>query len=125
MSVLFLSLCFVLFLLSIACRALHEYIRHDLERLCTRKSRSEYFDLIIDQYEAVRRGFEMLRSILLFSIPALAFAEISAAEEFRNPESVSEFFSMGFPTVRRSLRYANCLLFLSFFQINLIFCASA
>ncbi|MBQ2821016.1 MAG: HlyC/CorC family transporter [Thermoguttaceae bacterium] len=96
MSVLFLSLCFVLFLLSIACRALHEYIRHDLERLCTRKSRSEYFDLIIDQYEAVRRGFEMLRSILLFSIPALAFAEISAAEEFRNPESVSEFFSMIF-----------------------------
>lgn len=88
MSGYFLLLCFILFLLSIACRALHEYVRHDLERLCTEK----YFKLIIDRYVAVRRGFEMLRSLLLFYLPVLAVAEISISRSSETTSGVLGFW---------------------------------
>ncbi len=90
MSGCYLLLCFILFLLSIACRALHEYVRHDLERLCARE---EYFNLIIDQYVAVRRGFEMLRSILLFFLPILAFVEILRPLDSGMPKTAFAFFT--------------------------------
>ena len=70
------GLCVVLLLLSIGCRALHEFARHDLERICNRKNQEEYFKLIIDSHSRVRFGFEMIRSLLHFSIPVVAVYEI-------------------------------------------------
>lgn len=76
MMIFFVGLCLLLLFLSIACRALHEYIRHDLERLCTRQNCPEYFNAVIDHYESVRLGFEMIRSLLLFLLPILALYAI-------------------------------------------------
>ncbi|MBO5436245.1 MAG: HlyC/CorC family transporter [Thermoguttaceae bacterium] len=76
MSWIFLTLCLVLLLFSIACRALHEYVRHDLERLCQQKDTESYFAFIIAHYVEIRHGFEMIRSILLFTVPILAFREV-------------------------------------------------
>jgi len=75
-SPLYFGLCIALLLLSIACRTLHEFARHDLERICTRKNREEYFKLIIDSHSRVRFGFEMMRSLLHFSIPVVALYEV-------------------------------------------------
>ncbi|MDO4629505.1 MAG: hemolysin family protein [Planctomycetia bacterium] len=69
-------LCVLLLILSIACRALHEFIRHDLEWLCDVNKKKEYFRLVVDNYESVRGGFELLRSFLLFSIPVLITLEV-------------------------------------------------
>ncbi len=71
MTIVICSLCVLLLILSIACRAMHEYIRHDLEQLCIQNNKQNRFDIIVDHYEAVRTGFEMLRSFLLFSVPVL------------------------------------------------------
>ncbi len=71
MTAVICSLCVLLLALSIACRAMHEYIRHDLEQLCIQNNRREHFGKIVKHYEAVRTGFEMLRSFLLFSVPVL------------------------------------------------------
>lgn len=76
MSWIFLTLCLVLLLFSIACRALHEYVRHDLERLCQQKSMEAYYAFIIKHYVKIRHGFEMIRSLLLFTVPILAFHEV-------------------------------------------------
>ncbi|MBQ9456298.1 MAG: hemolysin family protein [Thermoguttaceae bacterium] len=75
-SPLYFVLCIVLLFLSIGCRALHEFARHDLERICNRKNQEKYFKLIIDSHSRVRFGFEMIRSILHFSIPVVAVYEV-------------------------------------------------
>ena len=106
-SPLYFGLCVVLLLLSIGCRALHEFARHDLERICNRKNQEEYFKLIIDSHSRVRFGFEMIRSLLHFSIPLVALYEVW-------PENVSkgaplEFIQeIGLPILPYFLLYIAC-----------------
>lgn len=106
-SPLYFGLCVVLLVLSIGCRALHEFARHDLERICNRKNQDEYFKLIIDSHSRVRFGFEMIRSLLHFSIPLVALYEVW-------PENVSkgaplEFIrEIGLPILPYFLLYIAC-----------------
>ncbi|MCR5164085.1 MAG: hemolysin family protein [Thermoguttaceae bacterium] len=106
-SPLYFGLCVVLLVLSIGCRALHEFARHDLERICNRKNQEEYFKLIIDSHSRVRFGFEMIRSLLHFSIPLVALYEVW-------PENVSkgaplEFIQeIGLPILPYFLLYIAC-----------------
>ena len=106
-SPLYFGLCVVRLVLSIGCRALHEFARHDLERICNRKNQDEYFKLIIDSHSRVRFGFEMIRSLLHFSIPLVALYEVW-------PENVSkgaplEFIQeIGLPILPYFLLYIAC-----------------
>ncbi|MDO4569072.1 MAG: hemolysin family protein [Planctomycetia bacterium] len=70
-------LCLVLFLLSIASRALVEFTRHDLKKKCSNKNTGAYFDVIINSYESTQEGIEMLRALLLFATPAAALCFVS------------------------------------------------
>ena len=77
----FAGLCTALFVLSIACRALEKFIRHDLERLCSRKNRKEFFETVIEKDESVGLGLEMLRAVLLVVIPAVGIHAVWGANE--------------------------------------------
>lgn len=95
MSLLYIGFCFLLLLLSIASKALHEYTRHDLEKLCTRKNRLEYFNSVIDHYESVQLGIEMIRCTLLFGLPILAFYEVLLPANSQEPTfSVSHVLTL-------------------------------
>ena len=106
-SPLYFGLCVVLLVLSIGCRALHEFARHDLERICNLKNQEDYFKLIIDSHSRVRFGFEMIRSLLHFSIPLVALYEVWP--ETMNKEAPLEFIrEIGLPILPYFLLYIAC-----------------
>lgn len=106
-SPLYFALCVVLLVLSIGCRSLHEFARHDLERICNRKNQEEYFKLIIDSHSRVRFGFEMIRSLLHFSIPLVALYEVwpENASKVAPLEFIRE---IGLPILPYFLLYIAC-----------------
>lgn len=70
---LFLGCCGGLFLLSMICEALAEFIRHDLEEWCSRGEKTAYYTDIMENYESVAQGLEILRGIILFATPIIAW----------------------------------------------------
>lgn len=107
---LFAVLCTILFVLSIACRSLDKFIRHDLERLCNRKNRKEYFAAIVEKDESVGLGLEMLRAVLLVAIPIVGIGGIWGGET-----TWTEFWSVKkiLPIVSCCFAYVGSLYWLS------------